>query len=105
MGYFKLDFDEHQSNYVFHNAQNDNIQEKAGVLKELLNKYDNLPADCKERAEPVKEYIETHLAMIEHMGEKGETKGAPATGATTTPLQEPNTSSVKPKAKKGTEKS
>ncbi|XP_048518069.1 uncharacterized protein LOC109544195 isoform X1 [Dendroctonus ponderosae] len=96
----EIDFDEHQSNYVFHTGQNDNIQEKAGVLKELLNKYDNLPADCKERAEPVKEYIETHLAMIERMGEKGETNGAPATGAPTSPPLEPNSSSVKPKSKK-----
>jgi len=84
-----VDFDDHQSNYVFHSVQNENIQDKAQVLRDLLTKYQNLPTDCKERAEPVKEYIESHLAMVEHMGSKGlKTETAPpVTG--------------KPKVKKG----
>lgn len=69
------------------------MQEKAQVLKELLSKYNNLPADCKDRAEPVKEYILSHLAMIDRVTGKDSSKTsmADATGS----------SSVKPKAKKG----
>ncbi|KAL1501170.1 hypothetical protein ABEB36_006551 [Hypothenemus hampei] len=77
----ELDFDDHQSNYVFHNDK-ENIEDKASILKELLNKYNQLPQDCKERAEPVKEYIETHLAMVEHLSGKSIKK----TPSTTTPM-------------------
>ncbi|XP_050296847.1 uncharacterized protein LOC126736509 isoform X2 [Anthonomus grandis grandis] len=73
-----IDFDEHQSNYVFRTGQTENIQDKVDVLKELLNRFNNLPADCKERAEPVKEYIMSHLNMANQIsGVKAEvtTKG------------------------------
>ncbi|XP_066249557.1 putative autophagy-related protein 11 [Euwallacea similis] len=64
----EIDLDNHQSDYMFHSEQNDKIYEKAQVLRELLRKYQNLPADGKKEVEPVKKYIDSHLAMIEQMG-------------------------------------
>ncbi|XP_030764970.1 putative uncharacterized protein DDB_G0282133 isoform X2 [Sitophilus oryzae] len=72
-----VDFDDHQSTYVFHTGDTDTVQSKAATLKELLVKFDNLPADCRERAEPVKEYIESHLAMIDNMNGKSVSSVAP----------------------------
>ncbi|CAG9764303.1 unnamed protein product [Ceutorhynchus assimilis] len=94
-----IDFDEHQSTYMFHSGQNEKIQDNEQTLKELLNKYNNLPQECKERAEPVREYIVSHLAMIEHMtGKKGEL--TPRGEVTEFPGSGGNSSETKPKVKK-----
>ncbi|XP_060536398.1 uncharacterized protein LOC132708237 [Cylas formicarius] len=66
-----IDFDDYQGAYMFHADQSDKLEGKVEVLKSLLNRYNNLPADCKERAEPVKEYIEKHLGMVNTMLENG----------------------------------
>lgn len=65
--------DEHQNsnsrkNFVFSSGElGDNLEDKAGVLKDLLNKYQNLPDQCKPRALPLKEYIERHLGMLNNI--------------------------------------
>lgn len=57
-----------KKNFVFTSSDvSDNLEDKAGVLKNLLGKYQNLPEQCKPRALPVKEYIERHLGMLNNM--------------------------------------
>lgn len=65
--------DEHQNadrkkSFVFASPElTDNLEDKASVLKGLLNKYENLPDRCKPRALPIKEYIERHLGMLNNL--------------------------------------
>lgn len=57
-----------RKNFVFSSGElGDNLEDKAGVLKDLLNKYQNLPDQCKPRALPLKEYIERHLGMLNNI--------------------------------------
>lgn len=57
-----------KKSFVFSSPEvTDNLEDKASVLKGLLDKYDNLPERCKPRALPIKEYIERHLGMLNNL--------------------------------------
>ncbi|KAF7284932.1 hypothetical protein GWI33_017411 [Rhynchophorus ferrugineus] len=73
-----VDLDEHQSSYLFHSGETESLPSKATVMKQLLAKFNALPDNCKERAEPVKEYIESHLAMIDNASGRNASSQAPA---------------------------
>nr|CAH7760168.1 unnamed protein product [Callosobruchus chinensis] len=68
----ELQLDENQNdpnnNYLFRaHAPMDKLEDKAKLLEELLEKYNKLPDQCKPRAEPVREYIENHLGLVNKM--------------------------------------
>nr|CAI5858542.1 unnamed protein product [Callosobruchus analis] len=68
----EIQLDENQNdpnnNYLFRaHAPMDKLEDKAKLLEELLEKYNKLPDQCKPRAEPVREYIENHLGLVNKM--------------------------------------
>lgn len=66
-----------KKNFVFASSEvGDNLEDKSVVLKSLLNKYQNLPEQCKPRALPLKEYIERHLGMLNNILADADNKGA-----------------------------
>lgn len=68
-----------KKNFVFTSPElSDNLEDKASVLKGLLNKYQHLPDQCKPRALPLKEYIEHHLSMLSNMLSEDNEKNAPS---------------------------
>lgn len=66
-----------RKNFVFTSPElTDNLEDKANVLKGLLNKFNNLPEKCKPRALPLKEYIENHINMVNNVLAKNEKSGS-----------------------------
>ncbi|XP_057651787.1 uncharacterized protein MAL13P1.304-like isoform X2 [Diorhabda carinulata] len=69
----EIDFDDTQNarNFLFpHDGDGTSssaLAQKAKILKDMLDKFEQLPPDCKARAEPVKKYVEEHLIMLDHV--------------------------------------